>query len=61
MVAPGNLKFAAPPLPVDAAELARLRAVTADRPIWLAASTHPGEEAVAASVHAALAPRIPAC
>lgn len=59
VVAPGNLKFAAPPLPVDAAELARLRAVTADRPIWLAASTHPGEEAVAARVHAALAPSHP--
>jgi 3-deoxy-D-manno-octulosonic-acid transferase len=59
VVAPGNLKFAAPPLPVDAAELARLRLMTAGRPIWLAASTHPGEEAVAARVHAALAPSHP--
>ena len=54
--APGNLKFAAPPLPADAAELARLRARLACRPVWLAASTHPGEEAIAAAVHAALAP-----
>jgi 3-deoxy-D-manno-octulosonic-acid transferase len=58
-VAPGNLKFAAPPLPVDEAELARLRLVTQGRPIWLAASTHPGEEAAASRVHAALAPSHP--
>jgi 3-deoxy-D-manno-octulosonic-acid transferase len=57
--APGNLKFAAPPLPVDEAELARLRAVIGDRPCWLAASTHPGEEALAGRVHEALAARHP--
>jgi len=48
---PGNLKFAAPRLPVDEAELARLRAQIGIRPVWLAASAHPGEEAVAAEVH----------
>jgi 3-deoxy-D-manno-octulosonic-acid transferase len=56
---PGNLKLAAPPLPADAAELARLRAVIGDRPLWLAASTHPGEEELAAEVHARLAPAHP--
>jgi 3-deoxy-D-manno-octulosonic-acid transferase len=56
---PGNLKFAAPPLPVDEAELVRLRATIGNRPCWLAASTHPGEEAIAGAVHAALAPRFP--
>lgn len=56
---PGDLKFAAPPLPVDEAELARLRAALAGRPAWLAASTHPGEEAAAAAVHRALAPAHP--
>ncbi len=55
----GNLKLAAPPLPVDAAELARLRAILGSRPVWLAASTHPGEEDVAAEVHRALAPAHP--
>ncbi len=50
----GNLKFAAKPLSVDAAELERLRAQVGDRPRWLAASTHPGEEAAAAAVHEAL-------
>ena len=53
--APGNLKLAAPPLRADPAELARLRALIGDRPVWLAASTHPGEEDVAARVHRALA------
>jgi 3-deoxy-D-manno-octulosonic-acid transferase len=53
--APGNLKLAAPPLRADPAELARLRALIGDRPVWLAASTHPGEEDVAGQVHRALA------
>ena len=55
----GNLKYAAPPLPADAAELNRLRQTIAGRPVWLAASTHPGEESVIAEVHLALAPRFP--
>ena len=55
----GDLKLAAPPLPCDAAELERLRTRFAGRPIWLAASTHPGEEAMIAQVHAALLPRHP--
>lgn len=53
--APGNLKLAAPPLLADPAELARLRALIGGRPVWLAASTHPGEEDVAGQVHRALA------
>jgi len=51
----GNLKFAAPPLEADPAELARLRARLGARPRWLAASTHPGEEAQIAVAHRALA------
>lgn len=43
-----NLKLAGQPLPFDAAELERLRAATAGRRVILAASTHPGEEQVAA-------------
>lgn len=57
--APGNLKFAAPALPADSDELARLRVVLDGRPVWLAASTHPGEEEIAARVHHALAPSHP--
>lgn len=52
---PGNLKYAAPPLPVDEAALAGFRDALAGRPAWLAASTHPGEEAVVLEVHRALA------
>jgi 3-deoxy-D-manno-octulosonic-acid transferase len=57
--APGNLKDAAPELPVDQAELDRLRGLVGDRPRWVAASTHPGDEDRAARIHAALAPRLP--
>ncbi len=57
--APGNLKFAAPELPVDLETLARLQNLIGARPVWLAASTHPGEEAIAAVVHASLAARLP--
>ncbi|MCU0886644.1 MAG: 3-deoxy-D-manno-octulosonic acid transferase [Rubritepida sp.] len=43
---PGDLKAAAAPLPADAAALAALRAAIGARPVLLAASTHPGEEAL---------------
>jgi 3-deoxy-D-manno-octulosonic-acid transferase len=52
---PGNLKFAAPPLPCDPAELERLSNMLRGRPVWLAASTHPGEEAIVLAAHRALA------
>ncbi len=52
---PGDLKFAALPLPVDRAELERLSNLLSGRPIWLAASTHPGEEAVVAAAHRLIA------
>lgn len=58
-VAPGNLKWAAPRLSVDAPELARLAALIGDRPTWLASSTHPGEETLVGEVHAALQARYP--
>jgi len=55
----GNLKSAAAPLPVDAHELSRLGGEIDERPRWLAANTHPGEEDAAAAVHRKLAPRHP--
>lgn len=55
VAAPGNLKFAAEPLPFDAAELGRLRALAGTRPRWLAASTHEGEEEIVGRVHKTLA------
>jgi 3-deoxy-D-manno-octulosonic-acid transferase len=55
----GNLKSAAGPLPVSEPELAKLAAQTAGRPLWLAASTHDGEEEAAAEAHRALRQRWP--
>jgi 3-deoxy-D-manno-octulosonic-acid transferase len=55
----GNLKFAAAALPADEGALARLRAEAKGRDIWLAASTHPGEEAIIAAAHRELAVRRP--
>ena len=43
----GSLKAAAPPLAVDPAMLAQMQAVLGGRRVWLAASTHAGDEAVA--------------
>ena len=51
----GNLKFAAPPLACDETELSTLRRTIGGRPCWLAASTHPGEDEIAAEAHTALA------
>ena len=47
----GNLKYAAPPLPVDISKLAGYRAVLGTRPIWCAASTHKGEDEIILSAH----------
>ncbi|MBB2176499.1 glycosyltransferase N-terminal domain-containing protein [Gluconacetobacter johannae] len=41
---PGDLKEAAAPLPADPAQLAGIVDAIAGRPVWLAASTHDGEE-----------------
>ena len=55
----GNLKLAAGPLPADERELTRLQGLIGARPVWLAASTHAGEEEVALAVHRALEGRHP--
>ena len=59
VAAAGNLKFAAPPLPVDEAGLTAMKRALGTRPCWLAASTHAGEEAIVGAVHRALKPRFP--
>ena len=55
----GDLKAAGNALPVDRAQLHFLRRRIGSRPLWLAASTHAGEEAIAAAVHRRLAPAHP--
>jgi 3-deoxy-D-manno-octulosonic-acid transferase len=52
-----DLKFGSDPLPVDAAVLAGLRARLGDRPVLLAASTHPGEDEIVLDAWRALADR----
>lgn len=54
----GNLKHAAPELPVDARDLHQLTEAVVGRPVWLAASTHPGEEADIIAAHAQVAERL---
>jgi 3-deoxy-D-manno-octulosonic-acid transferase len=56
----GDLKSAAPPLPVARGELDRLAEQIGHRPVWLAACTHDGEEAIAAEAHRALQREVPA-
>jgi 3-deoxy-D-manno-octulosonic-acid transferase len=55
----GNLKFAAPPLPASAPDLAALALPIGDRPCWLAASTHAGEETAIGRIHLTLAAQFP--
>jgi 3-deoxy-D-manno-octulosonic-acid transferase len=47
-----NLKSLSPALPVHGAARTRLAEIIAQRPTWVAASTHPGEEADALLAHA---------
>ncbi|MBX3430552.1 MAG: 3-deoxy-D-manno-octulosonic acid transferase [Hyphomonadaceae bacterium] len=49
--AAGNLKLAAPAPRVDAAARATLAAAIGARPVWLAASTHQGEDEIALAAH----------
>lgn len=56
---PGDLKMAAAALPADEALLADMAARVAGAPVFLAASTHPGEEPLIQQVHVALASAFP--
>jgi 3-deoxy-D-manno-octulosonic-acid transferase len=56
--AAGNLKIDTPPLPVDGAELERLEAAVAGRPLLVAACTHEGEDGIVAEAHRRLRERL---
>lgn len=56
---PGNLKYTAGPLPVDTESLAHMKRVLKGRPIWVASSTHPGEEKIFIETHKFLKKYIP--
>lgn len=55
----GNLKYDSPPPPADPRKLAELAAAIGGRPVFLAASTHPGEEEIVADAHVRLSERFP--
>ncbi|RZI46896.1 3-deoxy-D-manno-octulosonic acid transferase [Candidatus Finniella inopinata] len=49
-----HLKFAAEPLPVNLEKLERFQSLTVGRSVWVAASTHPGEEKILLNAHQVL-------
>ncbi|WP_293867071.1 3-deoxy-D-manno-octulosonic acid transferase [uncultured Alsobacter sp.] len=55
----GNLKFDSPAPPADPLRVSTLRGLISGRPVWLAASTHGGEEEQIVAVHKALGPYFP--
>jgi 3-deoxy-D-manno-octulosonic-acid transferase len=58
--ATGNLKLDVPAPPADDAVLRRLTEIVGKRPVMLAASTHPGEEAAVIAAHRRLREKFPA-
>lgn len=55
----GNLKFAAPTLPADPSETGKVLSMLGSRNIWLAASTHEGEEEFIIRAHKILKAKYP--
>lgn len=55
----GNLKLAAPALPVEENTLASLQGRIQGRPRWLLSSSHPGEEEIVLDVHQELTKHFP--
>lgn len=54
-----NIKYSASPLSHDPLALSTLKLAVGDRPLWLYASTHAGEESLACRVHKALKEKNP--
>ncbi|RYG61901.1 MAG: 3-deoxy-D-manno-octulosonic acid transferase [Alphaproteobacteria bacterium] len=59
VIVSGNLKFDADALNVDQTQLDKFLQALQGRPVLVAASTHPGEEALVAQIHATLKPSVP--
>ena len=59
VVVSGNIKYSALPLPCDQGDLDDLKASVKGRPVWVYASTHSGEEALAMQVHQRLQTQYP--
>ncbi len=59
VVVTGNLKFDSPPPASTPEAVAALREAIGSRPVWVAASTHPGEEELVAEAHRVIAGTFP--
>ncbi len=57
--AAGNLKYDVDPLPADTTVELALRDALGSRPLWVAASTHPGEEEIIIDAHRLIATAFP--
>jgi 3-deoxy-D-manno-octulosonic-acid transferase len=55
----GNLKYDVAPPPANPEKLEKLKAAITGRKVFVAASTHPGEEAMVAAAHKLAAARVP--
>jgi 3-deoxy-D-manno-octulosonic-acid transferase len=55
----GNIKFDAPAPEASRSSAAALAAAIGDRPVWLAASTHPGEDEIVLDAYEHLLDRLP--
>jgi len=59
IVTTNNLKYSSAPLPFDSQQLSAIKSAIGQRPTWVYASTHDGEELLACRVHAKLKSRLP--
>ncbi len=55
----GNLKFDVPAPPSDLSVLAQMSGLLAGRPVWMAASTHAGEDEIVLDAHDLMKERLP--
>lgn len=59
VVVAGNIKYDVPAPPANPATVATLSAIVGERPVWIAASTHPGEDDLVLQAHELLQPTHP--
>lgn len=59
VVVTDNIKYSASPLPYDQLALSALKLAVSDRPVWVYASTHAGEESLTCRVHKTLKEKYP--
>lgn len=59
LVVSDNIKYSAQPLDHDPLALSALKLAIGDRPVWVYASTHAGEESLACRVHKSLKEKLP--